>query len=83
MLKSNNKKVIKNIKEFVNAVVLGTYKESKTYQEKRDELRQEAQEWQNAGAPISWLELAQKQEYFYNNAKKYGLIKEFKNEGIL
>lgn len=71
MLKSNNKKVIKK------------YKEPKTYQEQREELRQEAQEWQNAGAPISWLELAQKQKYFYNIAEKYGLIKEFKNEGIL
>lgn len=55
------------------------------YIKKKIEIMDEAINWQ-AGAcyqDYSYSELAKTQEYFYKKAKKYGLVKEFKENGIL
>lgn len=56
-----------------------------TYQEKKEQIRAEAIEWQTMSGEVatSWEEIAERCAYFYTNAKRYGLIKEFKREGIL
>lgn len=57
----------------------------KTYQERKNNLEELAKEWQNNFASYSWSygELATIQDYFYTNAKRYGLIKTFKENVIL
>ena len=56
----------------------------KTYQERKEEVRQEAIEYQlNFGDNnYSWGELAEFGDYFYKKGKKYGLLKEFRENGI-
>ena len=56
----------------------------KTYQERKAAAQDLAIEWQLHFSDLSWSysELAEIQGYFYNIAKKYGLIKEFKENCI-
>lgn len=55
------------------------------YNIKKYEIRQEAIEWQhslndkNFGGLNLWLN----QEYFYKMGKRYGLLKEFRENGII
>lgn len=55
------------------------------YQQQQDSLRNEAIEWQLdfSNHNYSWTELIDYQNYFYTNAKKYGLVKEFIENGII
>lgn len=55
------------------------------YQIKKQILRDEAIEWQNnfENKNYSYLELANIEEYFYKQGKKYGLLKEFRENGII
>lgn len=55
------------------------------YKEKKEKARKEAIEWQNEFAVnnYSYGELAYYQNYFDNKGKHYGLIREFKENGIL
>jgi len=55
------------------------------YQIKKYETIQEAIEWQNnfESNNYSWGELAEIRADFEKKAKKYGLIKEFKENGII
>ena len=55
------------------------------YKEKKEKVRKEAIEWQNEFAyhDYSYSELANYQNYFENKGKRYGLIREFKENGIL
>lgn len=57
----------------------------KTYKEKKSEARSEAIEWQYAfcDRDISWEELAEETEHFVKLAKRYGLTREFKQEGVI
>ena len=57
----------------------------KTYQERKNNLIELAKKWQNEFAWLSWSygELNEILTYFYNNAKKYGLVKEFAENGII
>lgn len=57
----------------------------KTYKEKKSEARNEAIEWQYAfcDRDISWEELCEETEHFAKLAKRYGLIREFKQEGVI
>lgn len=63
----------------------------KTYYEKKEQFRQEAISFSNRtdifkeykGRDISYSELAFWAEYFYKQGKRYGLLKEFKENGIL
>lgn len=55
------------------------------YKELKEKARQEAIEWQQKCGDIdySYGELAEFQQYFENKAKKYGLIREFRENGIV
>lgn len=57
----------------------------KTYKEKKSEARSEAIEWQYAFSDrdISWEELSEEIEHFAKLAKRYGLTREFKQEGVI
>jgi hypothetical protein len=56
----------------------------KTYAEKQENLRQLAIDFQLSNATgLSWGEYAEIENFFEKNAKKYGLLKEFKENGII
>lgn len=55
----------------------------KTYQERKQEAREKAQQWQQDQSPKTWGELAEEVASLERLAKRYGLIKEFKREGII
>lgn len=55
----------------------------KTYQQRKQETRAKAQALQVYEFAQSWGEIAQQCEHLEKLAKRYGLIKEFKREGIL
>lgn len=69
------------LKEFIDDNKIGI----DLYTIEKNNLRQEAINWQDElrYIDISYSELAVKQNYFYKQAKKYGLVKEFKENGIL
>lgn len=56
----------------------------KTYKEKQASLEELAKNWQYDFASLSWSysELMEIQDYFYKNAKRYGLLKVFKENCI-
>ena len=56
-----------------------------TYREKKARLREEAVRWRHdfSRHGYSYGELAEKQAYFEKEGKKYGLVKEFKENGII
>lgn len=55
------------------------------YQKRKSELIEEAIEWQLSfnDKTYYWSELADYYEYFNRMGKRYGLLKEFKTNGIL
>ena len=57
----------------------------KTYKEKKSEAINKAIEWQNAFSDrvISYEELSEETEHFAKIAKRFGLIRMFKQEGII
>lgn len=55
----------------------------KTYQERKQEAREKAQQWQQDQSPKTWGELAEESASLERLGKRYGLIKEFKREGII
>jgi len=54
-----------------------------TYQEHKEQARAKAQALQVYELAQSWGEIAQQCEHLEKLAKRYGLLKEFRNEGIL
>lgn len=56
-----------------------------TYTEKKAQARQKAIDWQNETAKrdVFYSELVEQAEYFQKIAKRYGLTKEFKENGII
>ena len=56
-----------------------------TYREKKARLREEAVRWQHDSSRhcLSYGEIVEKQAYFEKEGKKYGLMKEFKENGII
>lgn len=57
----------------------------KTYQEKKAEARQLAIDWQNdfENHKYFWSELAYYTDYFTRLGKRYGLLEEFRENGII
>lgn len=59
----------------------------KTYKQRKEEARQKAVEWQIKTSqrhnPKTWGEIWEEQEEFTRLAKYYGLVKEFKENGII
>lgn len=56
-----------------------------TYKEKKAKIREEAIQWQiqSAERDYSYSELASVQNYFEKQGKKYGLTREFRENGII
>lgn len=56
-----------------------------TYKEKKAKIREEAIQWQiqSAKKDYSYSELASVQNYFEKQGKKYGLTREFRENGII
>lgn len=56
----------------------------KSYQEKKEAARQEAIDWQlnDSDYPYSWEGLIIIGEYFYKLGKRFGLLREFRENGI-
>lgn len=69
---------IKNIR------VLNFKIKGKNYRERQASLEDLAKDWQYDFSYLPWSygELAEILNYFYENAKKYGLVKIFKENGI-
>jgi len=63
----------------------GGGEEMKTYKEYKADARRAALDWQAAAGtvPLSWFDLMQAGEQFERLARRYGLIKEFKENGII
>lgn len=57
----------------------------KTYQERKASLEDLAKDWQLHFSDFgwSWGEIAEITNYFYDMAKRFGLVKEFKENGII
>lgn len=55
-----------------------------TYAERKGNARNEAIDWQIWAAenPMSWGELFEWQQHFENLGKRYGLLKEFRENGV-
>ena len=58
---------------------------AKTYQELKNKAREEAIEWQRdfENHNYCWSELADWSDHFTKLGKRYGLTKEFKENGII
>lgn len=58
---------------------------NKTYLQRKEEARQKAIEWQLdfSNHNYSYLDLAQFKSEFCHLGKRYGLLKEFKENGII
>lgn len=56
----------------------------KTYAERKDDARQKAIDWQSEDGdfPYSYEGLAMVGDYFYKLGKRYGLLREFRENGI-
>ena len=59
--------------------------QGKDYKEKQADLEEKAIEWSVYFSQFAWSygEIAEIQDFFYINAKRYGLVKEFKDNGII
>ena len=57
----------------------------KTYSQLQEEARQKAIDWQRKASekPMYMSELAERNEYFRKLGKRYGLIREFKENAII
>ncbi len=55
-----------------------------TYKEQKEKAREKAIEWQHgfANNNYSWLDLANWGDFFTKLGKRYGLLKEFRANGI-
>jgi uncharacterized protein YijF (DUF1287 family) len=56
----------------------------KSYQDMKEQVRQEAIDWQyeQADMNLSYGELADAQEYFERQGRRYGLLQEFRENAI-
>ena len=53
------------------------------YQQGKERARIKAQEWQQDTSPKSWAEIAANVAQLERAAKRWGLVQEFKREGII
>lgn len=68
----------------MQCVEKGLLMEMSTYQKRKQELRNQAIEWQLdfENHNYSWMELGYWQSYFRTLGKRYGLLTEFRENGI-
>lgn len=57
----------------------------KSYEERKADLQNKAIEWHHTGSVANWSygELASIQEFFERNGKRYGLLREFRENAII
>lgn len=57
----------------------------RTYEERKDDLQDKAIAWSYAGSVANWSysELAEIQGFFEEQGRRYGLIREFRENGII
>lgn len=53
------------------------------YRRMQEKIREEAINFQCSEDDISYSELTEKLDYFYKYGKRFGLLREFYNEGII
>lgn len=58
--------------------------QGKTYTEKKESIRQQAQDFQNVfdSMMLYWSDIDEIGAFFERNGKRYGLLKEFRENGI-
>jgi len=59
-------------------------KDKRTYQERKERAREIVMNWQDqtAGKCLYMSELAEAGEYFYNLGRRFGLLREFRENAI-
>ena len=75
-----------NVKESEICCYIPLTVSGKTYAERKADLQDKAIEWSNnngLGGDWSYGELATIQEFFETNGKRYGLLKEFRENAII
>lgn len=85
---SNKKGAIEQVLNFENApqsAVVKVERVKKTYKQLKNEARQKAIDMQNdiADKALSWWDVSQLGDYFEKLGKRYGLLKEFRENGII
>lgn len=70
--------------EFRNGFHVLGYREAKTYEEKKEALREFAVEWSLGFSDVnySWGDLADWQDFFTEYGRRYGLLREFRENAI-
>jgi hypothetical protein len=66
-------------------LTMKTHNRSDEYQRRKDQIREEAREWQLhfGDSDHSWSELAEDGRRFERLGRRYGLLREFRENGIL
>lgn len=79
-LDNNENLTVSDIVNYIPLTISGA-----TYQEQKADLQNKAIEWSYAGGDYGWSygELSEIQSFFEVNGKRYGLIKEFIENGII
>lgn len=52
------------------------------YEKRKEEIREQAIEWQESNKYYTWAEISEKVHYFAEQGRKYGLLREFHENGI-
>ena len=62
-----------------------TKKETSEYQRRKEQVREEAREWQFSFSEesCSWSEVAEAGQRFERLGRRYGLLREFRENGII
>lgn len=58
-------------------------KAKKSYNELKADARARAIDWQNSQEPQSWGEIAETCDYFERLGRRYGLLREFRENAII
>lgn len=56
--------------------------ERQRYQRRKEAIRTDAIDFIQDDSPLSWGELADRQQYFLRLGRRYGLLQEFRENGI-
>lgn len=68
--------------EEITVIPFETHGES--YADRRESVRKTAVEWSNCEAwPLSWCEMQTVADWFYRMGKRYGLLTEFRENGLI
>lgn len=68
------------------SIIIDLHVHGKTYAERKDDVRNKAIDFQRLfefNVPMAWSELAEWGDYFSTQGKRFGLLSEFRENGIL